>query len=109
SALELYNLLTGSFLCEKAYRGHFINLSVSGARICIEENQYYDTFSSVVNMSLLLRIIGVADIAVSGTLTYIQKAKMGFFLGVKFERSVFGQRFPKFLNETIQTHNLRRD
>lgn len=109
ASLELYTLLTSSFIREKTYRGSFVNLSVSGARVYIEEIDHIEDFRNIEVVSCVLRILGVADIAVSGVITYIQEARKGFYFGLEFKRSVFGNRFPKFLFDTIQTYKLSPD
>jgi hypothetical protein len=109
ASLDLYNDLTSAFYKELNISGRIVNVSVSGARLYIDEVEYFDTFNSISTFSFTLRILGVADISVTGNITYIQKVKSGFYLGIKFVRSAFGSRFNKFLHDTIMSHNLPID
>ncbi len=105
-SLDLYNKLTESFYRNVQVKGKFENISVSGARIFISDDNLYQELSDIDIISFVLRIIGVADIPVSGKVMYVHKKKRGFYLGVQFKRSAFGSRFSKFLFNTIQAHKL---
>lgn len=106
AAHRLYNRLTNDFYKKINCRGSLDNISISGARIYIEENKFYEELSKIDTLSFVLRIVGLADIQVSGEINYIQRTNKGFYLGVQFKRSAFGSRFPRFLFETIKSHNL---
>jgi hypothetical protein len=86
--------------------GKVCNISPAGIKLYFPESMY-DELQDKKLLSIVLRIVGYADMTLAGEVKHIQKTSKGIYMGIQFQYSPLGKRFEKMLYDIIKDHGLK--
>lgn len=99
------NTLTKRVRTTAKVRGSVENISHLGIRILLPLKAE-PILESKKTLSITLRVVGYADIAIAGEIAYVEKSSKGLYVGLNFKHSHLGIRLERMLFDLIKSHDL---